>query len=405
MNAVNPARIANIALCFASMLFVSTVQAARVQKPYVVDVPVATQTAEERKTATAAGLQQLLARLSGQAVPDKQAKAIAASGKIDSYLLQFGYVKNLPVPLFVETVAEAGQVSSSLQSPASQSSSPQPLLSAPVLPMQTAVASAVAMPWRLHLDFSPTAVNALLQESGLPLWPLDRPQVQLWMTDDNGMLSAASAKPDVKQTLVDIANSLGVPLVVADKLPGTDATAVPATALQNQDIAQLLPLLPAQIADAFLFARIGGDVAQGWHVKWLLHFHDQDYRFEEKGQDIYGVFDKSLQKVAAYLAGNYRSSVTADAGAVQLRLRVDGVQTYDAYTRLHDYLEKLDVVQRVVIVQVNGSSIVFDVDAKGRESLRNLLALTRSLQWQEEVLPPVGGNTSIRPVWRYNWVN
>ncbi|HQQ63090.1 MAG TPA: DUF2066 domain-containing protein [Pseudomonadales bacterium] len=389
MNAVNPARIANILLFSVGLLLVPTVQAARVQKPYVVDVPVATQTAEERKTATAAGLQQLLSRLSGQGVPDKQAKALVAAGKLESYLLQFGYVKNLPMPVFIETAVATGQAAST-----------QPSVPAPTLPAQ-----AVVMPWRLHLEFSPPAVNALLQENGLALWPLDRPQVQLWMTDDNGVLSAASTRPDVTQAVVEIANTRGVPLTVADKLPVADGAAVPASALQNQDIAQLLPLLPTQVADAFLFARIGGDETQGWHVQWLLHFRDRDYRFEEKGQDIYSVFDKSLQQVAGYLSGNYRSSVTADTGAVQLRLRIDGVQNYDAYTRLHDYLEKLDVVQRVAITQVNGTSVIFDVDAKGRESLRNLLGLFKSLQWQEEIVPPAGSETAVRTVWRYNWQN
>jgi hypothetical protein len=405
MNAVKPVRIANIILLSLGLLLVTNVQAARLQNPYVVDVPVATQSAEDRKTATAIGLQQLLARLSGQAVSDTLTKELAAAGKLESYLLQYGYVKNVPAPAFNALPVDAPQAMTP-QSPAST----QPLSVSPLSTPQQSVSAAVAlapvtMPWRLHLEFSPTVLNALMQEKGLTLWPLDRPQVQLWMTDDSGALSAASNRPEVTRVIVDIANARGVPLSVADSLLAAGTSNLPASALQNQDIAQLLPLLPVQTADAFLFARIGGDDVQGWDLHWLLHFRDQDYRFEEKNKDIYIALDKSLQQVAGYLSGNYRSSVTADTGSVQLRLRVEGVQSFESYSRLRDYVEKLDVVQRAAIIQVNGGVVIIDIDAKGRESLRSLLALFKSLQWQEEILPPAGSDTTVRTVWRYNFQN
>ena len=113
----------------------------------------------------------------------------------------------------------------------------------------------------------------------------------------------------------------------------------------------------------------------------------------------------NVQQVAGYLSGSYRSSVMADTGPATLRLQIDGVQTYEAYSRLRDYLEKLDAVQRMAITQVNGATVWVDVDVKGRESLRNLIALFKPLQWQEEIAPPAGSDSAVRTVWRYQWQN
>jgi hypothetical protein len=102
-----------------------------------------------------------------------------------------------------------------------------------------------------------------------------------------------------------------------------------------------------------------------------------------------------------------------------VRLQVDSVTSYGSYTQLREYLEKLDAVKRVSIVQIDGTTVMVDVEVTGKESFRSLLALFRPLVAQDVSASGVTPNTSaiaqlpatvaaptaeLPAVWRYHWV-
>jgi hypothetical protein len=148
----------------------------------------------------------------------------------------------------------------------------------------------------------------------------------------------------------------------------------------------------------------------------LLHYNEHNYRFTPSAPDLAGLLDTVMLEAAKYLSGSYRSSSSSDSGPASLRLQVDNIQHYAAYTQLQDYLGHLDVVQRSILVTVHGSSVVMDVEVTGRESFRSLMALFKPVRWVEEKRPPVPspvppGTTAVtptpaaKPVWVYQWVN
>ena len=94
----------------------------------------------------------------------------------------------------------------------------------------------------------------------------------------------------------------------------------------------------------------------------------------------------------------------ADTGSARLRLQVDNVRTYAAFMQLRQYLEQLDAVERISSMQINGATVMVDIDVKGRESFRNLFSLFQSVQWQEEIAAPLENNEPAATVWRYQWI-
>ncbi len=357
-----------VALTFLSFFSVFSAQAARLEDPYTVEVPVVSQSAADRPAAERAGLLLVLERLSGQPV-ESDPHIKSALAKAENYLLQFAYTQDA---------------------------------------LSTKDALVKDKPvWQMKLTFSPEPVNQLLEQAGVALWPLDRPQVMLLMVNEQAALLPLPAADssdangiDGVTPLVKIGQARGVPLLLPD--PAEQDITVAAN-VQGLDAVALMPQAAQQKADALLLGNISGNDKTGWSGQWLLHFQNQDQTFQQKAATFPELVDLALRQTAAYLSGSYLNSTTADTGPAQLRLQIDGVKTYPAYMQIREYLEKLEAVQRVGNMQINGTTVIMDVDVKGRESFRNLTGLFKSLQWKEEIVP-TGGDSSVRPVWRYEWV-
>ena len=335
--------------------------AVRLTEPYAVEMPVASQAAAERQAAQAVALSLVLERLSGQRLDD-QPLVKAALPKAESYLQQFAY----------------------LQPPAVAAGTP------------------VTPGWRLQLVFSPAAVNALLDQAGVPLWPLDRPRVMLLVANEKAQLlpAPASLAGDAPVALQQLGQQRGLPLLLLD--PAAQDLTV-AAAVQALDAAALQPLLAEQKADVMLLGSVTGNDQVGWRGEWLLQVAGTESRFPLKAATFAGLADAALREAAARLAAHYRQGATADTGPAALRLQVDGIRSYAAFSQLRQQLEKTEAVQRIDNTQISGTTVIIDLQVKGRESFRQLVALYRPLQWREEIPVPPGSDPAVRPVWRYQW--
>ena len=149
---------------------------------YSVTIPVADQSSATLKAASREGLSKVLMRLSGQ--PDWSAYPSANSwlAQADRFVVQFSYEKAAP--------AGAG---------------------AP---------EAVVLPFLLKLEFAPAAMNQLVRQAGLPVWPVNRPPVLVWwvlqdsVTDYGSNIRRMTAEQDPawQAAMVAAARDRGVPL-------------------------------------------------------------------------------------------------------------------------------------------------------------------------------------------------
>lgn len=350
------------AVLVAAMLSCHLAYGARLENPYIAEIPVASQSAADRTAAEREGLLLVLERLSGQRL-DGNAQINGVLHRPESALAQFAYVQE---------------------------------------PSTAEVKNSAPM-WRLQMVFAQAVVEKMLQEAGIPLWPLERPQVLLLMMDaQNHWLPSREHFDNDKVVLQRLGNNRGVPLLLQDN---ADADITVVAAAQSLDAAALMPQAEQQGANALLLGSVRGGDDKGWSGQWKLHFKNQEQALQTHAATLPLLVDAALRSSAEFLSASYRSSVAADTGgSAQLRLQIDNVRTYSAFMALRQYLEKLDAVQRIIATQINGSVVVVDVEVKGRESFRSLLELSQSLQWQEEITPPVGDGVTTKPVWHYRWV-
>ncbi|MCV6627355.1 MAG: DUF2066 domain-containing protein, partial [Cellvibrionaceae bacterium] len=110
--------------------------AAKVDNLYRASFPVEKQDGAEREQLAAAGLARVLVKVSGRRNLPREGQLGEALQRANRYLQQFSY-----------SGAEQGFI--------------------------------------LHLDYAKGAVDNLLRKSALPIWPDNRPQILLWLVQDN----------------------------------------------------------------------------------------------------------------------------------------------------------------------------------------------------------------------------
>lgn len=320
-----------------------TAHAARLEKPYVVDVPVASQSPDERARASVEGLNQLLQRLTGQSLRDNAVIQSKLGTQPDRYVLQYSYQKGQ------ETAA--------------------------VLP---------ASVFRLRLVFSQNAVTGLLQEAGVGGWPLDRPRVLLLLQDGAG--SVVLSGSEAGQQWLALGQHMGIPLALPDNVP---AEAV------STDLVTLASLASQYQADAVWAGSVSGDDMAGWQCQGAFLYEGERTSLDTQATQQSTVFAALLGDMAGRLSGHYRSKTSGGAGAATIKLHVAGVDSYAKYIRLQKMLREMDAVDALSVLYIEGTDAWFEVDVAGEAAFRELLSLSRLVMEDAAAMPPAQSQTTV----------
>ena len=228
---------------------------------------------------------------------------------------------------------------------------------------------------QVRVSFDPGALRRRLDAVNLPVWGDDRPRTLVILPADvslelplptsaaPGLAPPAEPARSARQLLLATAASRGVPVVIAAERGAASRTA--------ED-----PLLDAENtaraagADLLLVGRraaSGGPAALRWTLAQGID------RAEWQGDVADGVHG-----LADRLAARY---ATAAAAARVLRLRVDGIDSFDAYGRVQHYLRSVGLVQGAELQRVTGGTLFFQLTVRGTvQQLNDAFALQRVLQ-------------------------
>ncbi len=239
---------------------------------------------------------------------------------------------------------------------------------------------------QVRVSFDPAALRRRLDAANLPVWADDRPLTLVILPPEpspapmvpDGGLVPRPAEPALsfRQLLQATAASRGIPVVLAQE-PVAGSPTDPDPLLDPDGAAR------AAGADLLLAGRpvpSGGPAM----LRWTLAGHGD--RTEWQGDTVEGVHG-----LADRLAARY--ATVASSGRV-LRLRITGVDSFDAYGRLQSYLRGLGLIQSAELTQVSGDQLVYDVSVRGDvDQLNDAFALRRVL---EPEASPVAGELLYR---------
>lgn len=209
---------------------------------------------------------------------------------------------------------------------------------------------------QVRVSFDPAALRRRLDSANLPVWADDRPLTLVILPPEpaapsapqaGGLSPVADPAPSTGQLLQATAASRGIPVVLApEPAAGSRAGADPL----------LDPVGAARAAGADLLLA-GRPAASGGPamLRWTL-VQGSD-RSEWQGDAVEGAHG-----LADRLAARY--ATVASAGSV-LRLRITGVDSFDAYGRLQGYLRGTGLIQSAELKEIAGGQLVYDVAVRG----------------------------------------
>jgi uncharacterized protein len=205
----------------------------------------------------------------------------------------------------------------------------------------------------LKVGFDGRAMEQLLQQAGLPLWPAERPMtlVLLFVPAVAGGARAVTAAehPPERVELERAAQARGVPL------------AWPVESIE-----------PAAAR-----ARLAGP---GSVLTGVSTAGGYDWSFAHAGQSATarGALAAGADLAADTLAARYAPASTR--GLETVTVRIGGLADLAAYAALTVYLEGLSLVRAVTVRELAGDTVQFDLLVRGdRELLRRIFALDSRL--------------------------
>ncbi|MDH4310828.1 MAG: DUF2066 domain-containing protein [Gammaproteobacteria bacterium] len=227
-----------------------------------------------------------------------------------------------------------------------------------------AIAAAAAAPARyvqqysttadrmLKVGFDGRAMEQLLQQAGLPLWPSERPTTTVFLfvpTIAGGARAVTAAeRPPERREIEWAAQLRGVPVTWPAAPVDADTARARATS--------------AGVTGAVLLGTAG---AGGY--EWVFGHAGQSAK--GKGGPAAGLGLAADTLAARYAPGSTRGLSTTT-------VRIGGLEDVRSYAALTTYLDGLSLVRSVSLRELSGSTALFDLGVRGDlELLRRIFAL------------------------------
>ncbi len=247
----------------------------------------------------------------------------------------------------------------------------------------------------LQLNYEPQAIEQLLRQAQLPLWPATRPKVLVWLVaKDQAGLRLVLDAADLQAMQLQ-AQYRGLPLsfpkmddglsLSANDLWTLDIEKIKAASLRYKVDAILVgrytpyslgPIPSAGAssteaagddADLISSSATSPDAADGagpWLGDWQLLHANSNQAFVDETPDVKGLFTSAVDRAADYFANQY-AIVPTSQGSQTIMLRVSNIASFGEFKQSQAYLDDLAMVQRMEVVKINAEGMLVRLTTQG----------------------------------------
>jgi len=312
--------------------------AVKVENLYRASFPVADQTPESRDKLAAAGLARVIVRASGaRDIPDsEQLRSVLAQA--NRYMQQFSYEN-----------AEEGYV--------------------------------------VNLDYAKSAVDTLLRKLDLPIWPDKRPQVLLWLAQDDfqqrQMVNVAEQElllEAVQQVEAERALPISLPVMDLD-----DRLAFPVAQAWSLNEQSLMAASSRYQSDVAVLGRLSITGSGQWLASWLLADRGKLQLFDGRAESAEELVQDGLSQVADYLAAQH-AIIASPVDSKPHYMQLDNIADFKSYRKVLDYLNSLAMVRHAEPDLVLGEQLRLRLFIDGQlQQLVDAIALDKVLQANQAI--------------------
>lgn len=228
----------------------------------------------------------------------------------------------------------------------------------------------------IDLSFDKNQIKQLLIKSKASIWKDQRPNILVWMVDNDGQQrnilwdqSTNALVNDTKQA----ADSRGLPLTfpVGDI---TDETAVNASDLWGGFIDPIAVASTRYHADGLLLVKAQQQPDGNVSLNWQFYPQQPSKIATAEVQPITGTTsgtlaqssNKMINQVTDYLANKYAVVLGGVAGG-KVNIEVDNIQSTENFFALEKMLNGLTTVNSANAMRIKGDSVIFQLNLQGSE--------------------------------------
>ncbi len=318
----------------------SSAFAAQVSNFYQAQVPVASQSDQDRSQVTSEALKQTIIKIVGDRQAVNKADITALLADADRYVARYSYQK----------INHDDD---------------------PITPEQLAV----------NFIFDAKTLTNALQRTGLPIWGENRPEILIWLASDRDgeqNLIGDSDNNIVSDIIEREAARRGLPVVlpVMDLEDQTQISFSDIWTGNNNTVQQASERYGTRI---IVTAQIRGNESQTG-ISWQVLSNDNNFRWQSEG-DLNTAIAGGIDQLADTLGQRFAQQI---GPSQQLAVEIIGVKDYNDYNRLLAYLNNLQVVESVSVVSMSEQTLKVGLTIQGEVSkFRELLAFDGLLQANE----------------------
>ncbi|MDX1572576.1 MAG: DUF2066 domain-containing protein [Methylophaga sp.] len=318
----------------------SSAYAAQVSNFYQAQVPVASQSDQDRRQVTPDALKQTILKIVGDRQTVNKADITALLADADRYVERYSYQ----------------QINHDDD---------------PITPEKLAV----------NFIFDAKTLTNALQRIGLPIWGENRPEILIWLASDSGSeqnLIGDSDNNIVSDIIEREAARRGLLLIlpVMDLQDQTQISFSDIWTGNNSTVQQASERYGTRI---IVTAQIRGNASQT-AISWQLLSNNNNFRWQSEG-DLNIAIAEGIDQLADTLGQRFAQQI---GSSQQLAVEIIEVKDYNDYNRLLAYLNNLQAVESVSIVSMNEQSLKLELTIRGEVSkFRELLAFDGLLQANE----------------------
>lgn len=323
---------------------------------YSATVPVADHSAAVRQQAARDGMLAMLVRLTGIRAPQDEPAVRAMLTDVASYLVEYSYV--------ALDATEDGAAPGGLG---------------------------------VRIRYDRAGVDRFLRDRSLPIWPLNRPRLLVWVVADDTVEPAFLSGDEAAPVFADLNRGFdrrGLPVVypLQDLEDQMVLDARKAREFDTEALAEASSRYPVQ---GWLVLRYYQTSGQQWRGAWMLGRDGQTLLRQQEAATLEDLLDAVVDQVVDTVAEN--QSYVADSTTDNLQLEVEGVASYSDYNRLTALLEGLSMIRTVRVTGLDGDRLSLSLAIEGgREQLLESLYRNPAIRPLAEGRAVVGGTERLR---------
>lgn len=225
----------------------------------------------------------------------------------------------------------------------------------------------------LVLKFNEASLNKSLSNLGLPIWSKTRPDVLVWLALDDGqsrtVLGAESSEHQIPTLLTQAAEKRGLPLF----LPVMDLEDHAQVKFADVwgDFSDSISLASQRYApEVTLIARVSLQNSSISQIYWHAVINGQSEKWQSRG-DLQTALNAGVEELTDRLARRFTQVVSNNQYDKKINLQITHVDDYADFSRVMQYLSKLQYVSDVQLSTLAGDQVDVTISLKGDLSVFN----------------------------------